>query len=171
MATKKAAKKPSEAQALKAKIAKALGASEAEAELRALRALADSLGLAEKPAAATPTPSKPPERPHTTPGAYLPQRLYLAMDGRGLDGRGMPQEVIDLPCIVGSGKKCTVWINAPQIETQHLRITHGDEGWVLEDLGTEHGTFMNDKRITRRVLADGDEFRLAGYLRLRTELR
>ncbi|TMB14381.1 MAG: FHA domain-containing protein, partial [Deltaproteobacteria bacterium] len=45
------------------------------------------------------------------------------------------------------------------------------EGWVLEDLGSEHGTFIEDRRIARRVLQHGDEFRLAGYLRLRTELR
>ena len=29
---------------------------------------------------------------------------------------------------------------------------------------------MGDKRIKRRVIKNGDEFRLAGYLRLRTEL-
>jgi hypothetical protein len=168
MATKKAAKKPSEAQELKAKIAKALGASEEEAELRALRDMAESLGLTERQTSA---PAPAAARAHTTPGAYLPQRLYLLMDGRGLDGRGMPQEVIDLPCLIGSSKKCTVWINSPQIETQHLRITQGDDGWLLEDLGSAHGTFMGDKKIKRRVLQDGDEFRLAGYLRLRTELR
>jgi|ERR1041384_376920 pSer/pThr/pTyr-binding forkhead associated (FHA) protein len=173
MATKKAAKKPSEAQELKAKIAKALGASEEEAELRALRELAGSLGVGESKAPPRVETKKEHEKAqHTTPGSYLPQRLYLAMDGRGLDGRGMPQEVIDLPCIIGSSKKqVTVWINSPQIETQHLRITHGDEGWVLEDLGSEHGTFMGDKRIKRRVLQDGDEFHLAGYLRLRTDLK
>jgi hypothetical protein len=170
MATKKAAKKPSEAEELKAKIAKALGASEEEAELRALREMAESLGVGGKPAAAESRPA-PPKSAHTTPGSYLPQRLYLLMDGRGLDGRGMPQEVIDLPCIIGSSKKSNVWINSPQIETQHLRITHEDEGWVLEDLHTEHGTFMGDKKIKRRVLQDGDEFHLAGYLRLRTELK
>ena len=83
----------------------------------------------------------------------------------------MPVEVIDLPCVIGSARNCAVWINSPQIETRHLQITHGDEGWVLEDLGSEHGTFIEDRRIARRVLQHGDEFRLAGYLRLRTELR
>ncbi len=52
-----------------------------------------------------------------------------------------------------------------------MRITHGDGGWLLEDLGSEHGTFLGDKKIKRRVIQDGDEYRLAGYLRLRTELR
>jgi hypothetical protein len=155
-------KKPSELQQVRARVAKALGLSEEEAELRALRELEASLPAqsAKKPAA-HPLPS----------GGPLPQRLYLLLDGRGLDGRGMPVEVIDLPCIVGSGKNCNVWVNSPQIETRHLMVTHGPEGWVAEDMQTEHGTFLGDQRIRRRVLQHGDELRLAGYLRLRAELR
>jgi len=163
-------KKPSsEAADLRARIAKALGVSPEAAERRALRELAESLGLFQEkmPAHGAAQPTH-----HASPQAnYLPQRLYLLLDGRGLDGRGMPMEVIDLPYTIGSGRKCTMWINSPQIETEHLRITHGDEGWLLEDLGTEHGTFMGEKKIKRRVIQDGDEYRLAGYLRLRAELR
>jgi hypothetical protein len=160
-AAKAAKKKPSELDQLRARAAKALGVSEDEAELRALRELLERT----EPAA----PATPP-KPAPARGA-LPQRLYLLLDGRGLDGRGMPVEVIDVPCTVGSERHCTVWVNSPQIETRHLQITHGDEGWVLEDLGSEHGTFLDGKRVRRRVLQDGDEFRLAGYLRLRAELR
>jgi hypothetical protein len=164
-----AKKPPSEAADLRARIAKALRVSEEQAELRALREMAESLGLFQEkvPEHGAPQPTQ-----HASPQAgYLPQRLYLLMDGRGLDGRGMPQEVIDLPCIIGSSKKSNVWINSPRIETHHLRITHGDEGWLLEDMGSEHGTFLGDKKIKRRVIQDGDEYRLAGYLRLRAELR
>jgi hypothetical protein len=165
------------------RLAKATGASRTELELRALRELSASLGLDARPAAAKPAaalPSKPAPAPAAArpskpaPAAEsraLPQRLYLLLDGRGLDGRGMPIEVIDLPAVIGSGKRCTVWVNSPGIETRHLQITHGDDGWILEDLGTEKGTLLGDDPVTRRTIADGDEYRLAGYLRLRTELR
>ena len=156
-------KKPSERAQLRSRLAKALGISEDEAELRALRELAASLP--------PPVEKSPGSKPPPPPSSSLPRRLYLLLDGRGLDGRGMPIEVIDLPCMVGSGRKCQVWVNSPQIETRHLQITQGDQGWVLEDLGSEHGTFLGDRRIQRRPIADGDEYRLAGYLRLRTELR
>jgi hypothetical protein len=159
MAKKKSA--PSEAARLKARIAKALKIAPAEVELRALRELAASL----------PEEAAPKAPPKSSSSSYLPQRLYLALDGRGLDGRGMPFEVIDLPCIIGSSKRANVWINSPQIETNHLRITQSDGGWLLEDLGSEHGTFLGGKRITQRELRDGDELQLAGYLRLRAELR
>lgn len=101
----------------------------------------------------------------------LPERLYLLLDGRGLDGRGMPVEVIDLPTVVGSERHCTVWVNSPQIETRHVQFTRDDGDWYVEDLGSTHGTFLGNQRITRRRVQDGDEYRLAGYLRLRIELR
>jgi hypothetical protein len=168
-------------------LARATGCGRDEIELRALRELSASLGLGAKPKAAKPAPAQPakpapaqPAKPapaqpaKPVPAAEsraLPQRLYLLLDGRGLDGRGMPIEVIDLPAIIGSGKRCTVWINSPGIETRHLQITHEDDGWILEDLGSEKGTLLGDAPVTRRTIADGDEYRLAGYLRLRTELR
>jgi hypothetical protein len=167
-AKKPAAKKPP-AQGLRARIAKALGVSEAEAEARALRELANSIGL-DAPKAKSPEP--PEALAHGQPsGHYLPQRLYLLLDGRGLDGRGLPIEVIDLPCVIGSSKKCNVWINMTQIETRHLQVTHGDTGWVIEDLNSEYGTTIGDQKLKRRVIQNGDEYRLAGYVRLRTELR
>jgi hypothetical protein len=156
-------KKRDEKSELIKKISKALGVSTAEAELRALREMVKELG--------PDVPKAAPAKARASESPSLPQRLYLLLDGRGLDGRGMPMEVIDLPCILGSDKRSSVWVNSPRIETHHLQITHGDEGWVLEDLDSEHGTFVGDKRIKRRVIKDGDEYRLAGYLRLRTELR
>jgi pSer/pThr/pTyr-binding forkhead associated (FHA) protein len=83
----------------------------------------------------------------------------------------MPVEVIDVPTVVGSERHCAVWVNSPQIETRHLQFARDDGDWYVEDLGSTHGTFLGDQRITRRRVEDGDEYRLAGYLRLRTELR
>jgi FHA domain len=105
------------------------------------------------------------------PASALPERLYLLLDGRGLDGRGMPVEVIDVPTVVGSERHCTVWVNSPRIETRHLRFAREDGDWYVEDLGSTHGTFLGDQKITRRRVEHGDEYRLAGYLRLRTEFR
>ena len=32
--------------------------------------------------------------------------------------------------------------------------------WILEDLHSKNGTFLNDESITKRLLSDGDEIRL-----------
>jgi hypothetical protein len=160
------------APSLGAQVAKALGVSEAQAHAMAIGELAARLGVGggEAPKAVpAAAPAEVASRPDT--GSSLPQRLFLALDGRGLDGMGLPVEVIDLPCVLGSGKSCTIWVNSPQIETRHAQVTRGDEGWILEDLGTAHGTYFEGNPLGRRILQHGDLFLLANYLRVRAELR
>jgi len=163
---KPAAPREGEREALVRRISQALGITVADAMLRALRELAERVAP-QKPARPEPAHVAA-ERVHSGP---LPERLYLLLDGRGLDGRGMPVEVIDIPTVVGSERHCTVWVNSPQIETRHLQFARDDGDWYVEDLGSAHGTFLGDQKITRRRVEDGDEYRLAGYLRLRTEFR
>jgi hypothetical protein len=44
-----------------------------------------------------------------------------------------------------------------EISRQHARITHTPGGYVLEDLGSTNGTFVNGERLTSpRVLDPGD---------------
>jgi hypothetical protein len=178
-ARKKVAKRaPSERDSLVMSLAKKLGIGSGEVELRALRELSErtSSSTSTSTRGGGPAPS-PQEFAAVQTAAFgvapsgLPRRLFLLLDGRGLEGHGIPVEVIDSPTVVGSGKFCTVWINAPQIETRHLQIAQDGDNWVLTDLGSEKGTLLGDERIQRRVIQHGDEYRLAGYLRLRTELR
>ena len=42
------------------------------------------------------------------------------------------------------------------ISSQHCRIRPEDGGFVLHDLKSTNGTFVNDKRVSRHTLADGD---------------
>lgn len=183
-------KKAGEKARLLQKLSKSLGATQDEVVLRALRELharmdagrekPEASGKAAAPAARTSLAAEKTaasekaaaaEKSTAAKRGGLPQRLYLLLDGRGLDGRGMPVEVIDLPATLGTSRKSTIWVNSPHVETRHLQITHDDSGWVLEDLGTERGTFLGDERITRRIIEHGDEYSLAGYLRMRAELR
>src|SRR5437879_3506065 len=162
----------SEREQLLQRIAAALHIDTAEAEIRALRELAERVA----PVQPTPDPAHQAaeaarERTHTYVQGALPERLYLLLDGRGLDGRGMPVQIIDAPAVVGSGRQCTVWVNSTRIATRHLQFTREDGDWYVEDLRSEHGTFFGDERIGRRLVRHGDEYRLAGYLRVRAEFR
>src|SRR5262245_49456211 len=45
----------------------------------------------------------------------------------------------------------------PHVSNHHARITlDGDGAPVVEDLGSRNGTFVNDTRVQRALLRDGD---------------
>lgn len=50
----------------------------------------------------------------------------------------------------GSSPKCDVWINAPTVSDQHCRLTYTmSRGFVLEDLSSTNGTFVDGNRISK----------------------
>ncbi len=55
----------------------------------------------------------------------------------------------------------TLSVSGPDVAEQHARITRGAAGaFVLEDLGTIGGTYVNEIKVTRRTLMLGDKIRL-----------
>lgn len=47
------------------------------------------------------------------------------------------------------------------ISDEHASFQYDDEGWIVRDLGSTNGTFLNGNRVTRPTpLASGDQIRL-----------
>jgi pSer/pThr/pTyr-binding forkhead associated (FHA) protein len=64
--------------------------------------------------------------------------------------------------VVGRGDDCHVLIDDRQASRHHARITQTEDGYVLEDLGSKNGTFLNGQLLTApMVLKDGDEIGIA----------
>ena len=53
-----------------------------------------------------------------------------------------------------------IHISDPSISNVHARIFKGPEGYVLEDLNSRNGTFVNGERIDRKLLHENDAVRL-----------
>ena len=49
-----------------------------------------------------------------------------------------------------------VHISDPSISNVHARVFKGPEGYVLEDLNSRNGTFINGRRIDRKLLLEND---------------
>jgi len=50
----------------------------------------------------------------------------------------------------------TVMIDNPAVSSHHARVFRDGDSFVLEDLQSTNGTFVNDNRVTRHTLANGD---------------
>ena len=70
--------------------------------------------------------------------------------------------------VLGRDPSATVCLDAPEVSRRHARIRASSEGFVLEDLGSRNGTYLNGRPIDQpTILADGDTVVLIKDLKLR----
>lgn len=93
-------------------------------------------------------------------GARLPSLTCLT----GLDmGRVYP--LADGQSVVGRGVEAEVRIRDRATSRRHARLSSGDEGYVLEDLGGPNGVFVNGRALSGpRALRHGDVIELGRTL-------
>jgi len=48
------------------------------------------------------------------------------------------------------------------VSHRHARLDDQGGQWVITDLGSTNGTYVNEQRVSRQVLQAGDEIRLGG---------
>jgi hypothetical protein len=60
--------------------------------------------------------------------------------------------------VIGRGKHCDLVLESTKVSREHAAIVRGAEGWFMEDLGSSNGTWHQRERISRKLIADGDEF-------------
>ncbi len=65
------------------------------------------------------------------------------------------------PVTVGRRTSNELQILDPTVSREHVRISHTEDGGHIEDLGSTHGTFVNDIRVTSlQPLSHNDRIRL-----------
>ena len=57
---------------------------------------------------------------------------------------------------IGRAKANEVVVNDVSVSSEHCRIRPEDGHFVLHDLKSTNGTFVNERRVTRHVLSEGD---------------
>lgn len=70
---------------------------------------------------------------------------------------------------VGRATRADFILDAALVSRLHCRLTATPDGELeIEDLRSTNGTFVNDRRVTRKVLAAGDRVRI-GRVELNVE--
>jgi len=66
--------------------------------------------------------------------------------------------------VLGRTEECDVVVKAPTVSRRHAEIRRTAEGPLLVDCGSANGVWIGSERVSQRLLADGQEFRLGGAL-------
>lgn len=77
---------------------------------------------------------------------------------------GAPDSVyplLDAEYSIGRAPSNSIPVQDASVSSNHARILRTNEGFVLEDLQSRNGTFVNGEKVTdKRLLADGDLIRI-----------
>ena len=74
--------------------------------------------------------------------------------------RGMDFRLYDGKNLLGTAADCDIVITDPYLSAKHCTIRHEDGNFVLIDLDSTNGVFVNQKRVSTMELIDNDTVRL-----------
>jgi EAL domain-containing protein (putative c-di-GMP-specific phosphodiesterase class I) len=69
--------------------------------------------------------------------------------------------LLRLPFLIGRSETADHTIYSSKVSKEHATIAASGDGFVVRDLDSTNGTFVNGKRITEDALADGDIIQVA----------
>ena len=63
---------------------------------------------------------------------------------------------------LGRSRQCDVMVDDPNVSRTHAEVRPRGGSWVLSDLGSTNGTYLNDEPLAGpQLLHDGDRIRIA----------
>ena len=92
------------------------------------------------PRPAAPRPSRP-----TRPGRGAPR--FLVVTEGGLSGVSI--DLTDQQITLGRANDATLVLNDDYASTHHARIFPQDGQWIVEDLGSTNGTYLDRQKVIR----------------------
>lgn len=90
--------------------------------------------------------------PSTFPGETPVPRLIVTRDGE----TRQDIELLDSRVLIGRAPVSDVVIDSHVVSRQHALLIRCQGAWVIVDLKSKNGTFVNSRQITQKVLLDSD---------------
>ena len=82
-----------------------------------------------------------------TRGAHKGSRFLVTADGAS----------------IGRSPKSEIFLDDVTVSRSHATITKEAEGFLLEDLGSLNGTYLNNQSVSEHLLKSGDEFQIGKF--------
>jgi hypothetical protein len=92
----------------------------------------------------------------------FPNVMWLVPLDGPLAGETLRIEPSSAGCTLGGQRPADIIIPDGEIATLHATITSTGYGATIVDAGSETGTYVNDRQITRHELVDNDLIRIGG---------
>lgn len=73
-------------------------------------------------------------------------------------------EIGDAPIIFGRAVEATVFIEDPGVSREHCQVEKKGDSYIITDLDSHNGTFVNGKQIVQAQLQNGDEIIVGKYI-------
>jgi ABC-type multidrug transport system ATPase subunit/predicted component of type VI protein secretion system len=94
---------------------------------------------------------------------FNPLEPALPLEGFVMTAQATVLE-LEKPVVIGRLPENDIVLDATDVSRQHARITKQGQAYILQDLDSLNGTFVNEQRIQSAQLRDGDLIRIAGFL-------
>jgi pSer/pThr/pTyr-binding forkhead associated (FHA) protein len=90
----------------------------------------------------------------------LPPKLIVA------SGEATSKEypLIEFPKLIGRSPNAEIQIPSPTVSREHAKVLKEMGKIVIKDLGSTNGVFVNNFKIERWILADGDSIRIGNTI-------
>src|SRR6266540_3645684 len=75
-------------------------------------------------------------------------------------GSARAQARPDQPFVIGRERGCQLVVDDPLVSRRHAEVVFAEDGWLLRDLGSRNGTFVEGQRSAYVAVTDGGEVRL-----------
>jgi pSer/pThr/pTyr-binding forkhead associated (FHA) protein len=79
------------------------------------------------------------------------------------DGRVLKEVPLGRQLMIGRVPDNQIVIDNPAVSSRHARVFAEASGFAVEDLQSVNGTFVNDKRVARQTLQDGDQIQIGKH--------
>lgn len=107
---------------------------------------------------ASTTPTSALSRKSVLRGVSSKQHAYLEIVGPDTASMGveLDQEEVE----IGRSSQCKVQLVLDNISRRHAKICFRNEEYLIEDLGSTNGIFVNGVRVTKCVLRNNDQIEI-----------